>query len=115
MSVVRTAGMTVPLLAALALVAQAAAPPAAPVVPPPPSGTAEPAHRPLTTADVISTSAATDWRPLDPQNTLYLELPTGRVIIELNTDFAPHHAANIEALTREGFYNGTAIVRSQDN
>jgi len=70
------------------------------------------AHRPLTTADVIATSAPADWRPLDPQNTLYLELPTGRVIIELNTEFAPHHAANIEALAREGYYNGTSIVRS---
>jgi cyclophilin family peptidyl-prolyl cis-trans isomerase len=73
------------------------------------------AHRPTTTADVISSSTAGDWRPLDPQNTLYMELPAGRVIIELNTEFAPHHAANIIALARAGYYNGTAIVRSQDN
>jgi peptidylprolyl isomerase len=73
------------------------------------------ARRPTTTADVISSSTAGDWRPLDPQNTLYMELPAGRVIIELNTEFAPHHAANIIALAREGYYNGTAIVRSQDN
>jgi peptidylprolyl isomerase len=52
---------------------------------------------------------------LDPQNTLYMDLPAGRVIIELNTEFAPHHATNIIALAREGYYNGTAIVRSQDN
>lgn len=76
---------------------------------------AESAHRPTTTADVISASTAADWRPLDPQNTLYMDLPAGRVIIEINTVFAPHHAANIIALAREGYYNGTAIVRSQDN
>ncbi len=76
---------------------------------------AEAAHRPMTTADVISSSTAADWRPLDPQNTLYMDLPAGRVIIELNAEFAPHHAANIIALAREGYYNGTAIVRSQDN
>jgi peptidylprolyl isomerase len=76
---------------------------------------AETAHRPMTTADVISSSTAADWRPLDPQNTLYMDLPAGRVIIELNAEFAPHHAANIIALAREGYYNGTAIVRSQDN
>jgi peptidylprolyl isomerase len=75
----------------------------------------ETAHRPTTTADVISSSTAADWRPLDPQNTLYMDLPAGRVIIELNTEFAPHHASNIIALAREGYYNGTAIVRSQDN
>jgi len=86
---------------------------AAQAVPAPPA--TEPAHRPLTTADVISSSSAADWRALDPQNTLYMELPTGRVIIELNAEFAPHHAANIIALAREGYYNGTAVVRSQDN
>jgi peptidylprolyl isomerase len=95
-----------PVLAALTLVAQAA------TVPPPP---AESAHRPLTSADVLATSNAADWRPLDPQNTLYLELPAGRVIIELAPTFAPHHAANIQALAREGYYDGVAIVRSQDN
>ena len=118
----RTAN-TLPLLTALALVTQGAAQSAlaatvlagAAKVPSPPSAADEAAHRALTTADVIATSTATDWRPLDPQNTLYVELPTGRVIIELATEFAPHHAANIEALAREGYYNGTAIVRSQDN
>jgi len=75
----------------------------------------EPAHRASTTADVLANSTATDWRPLDPQNTLYLELPTGRVIIELATRFAPRHITNVEALTREGYYDGTAVVRSQDN
>jgi peptidylprolyl isomerase len=81
-----------------------------------PAATGEPsARRPTTTADVISSSSAGDWRTLDPQNTLYMELPAGRVVIELNTEFAPHHTANIIALTREGYYNGTAIVRSQDN
>jgi peptidylprolyl isomerase len=81
----------------------------------PTAAAAETAHRPTTTADVISSSTASDWRPLDPQNTLYMDLPAGRVIIELNTEFAPHHATNIIALAREGYYNGTAIVRSQDN
>jgi peptidylprolyl isomerase len=64
---------------------------------------------------VLATSTAADWRPLDPQNTLYVELPAGRVIIELAPQFAPHHVANIQALAREGYYDGVAIVRSQDN
>jgi peptidylprolyl isomerase len=95
------------VLAAVTLVAQAAN------VPPPPP--AESAHRPLASADVLATSTAADWRPLDPQNTLYLELPAGRVIIELAPQFAPRHAANIQALAREGYYDGIAVVRSQDN
>lgn len=68
-----------------------------------------------TVADVIKSSKASDWRPLDPENTLYMELPGGRVIIELAPDFAPNHAANIKALVRENYFDGLAVIRSQDN
>ena len=84
-------------------------------VPPAPAPPADTGHRAPTTADVIASSTPADWRPLDPQNTLYLELPTGRVIIELAPQFAPHHASNVLALAHEGYYDGIAVVRSQDN
>jgi peptidylprolyl isomerase len=71
--------------------------------------------KPRTMADVIAASKSADWRSLDPQNTLYLELPTGRVVIELNPTFAPKHVANIKALVHEHYFDGTAIVRAQDN
>jgi len=73
------------------------------------------ARKALTSADVLATSTASDWRSLDPQNTLYVDLPAGRVVIELAPVFAPRHVANIEALAREGYYDGLAFVRSQDN
>src|SRR5437764_8223388 len=38
--------------------------------------------------DVLKRSKPGDWRPLDPDNTLYLELPAGRVVIEMAPDFA---------------------------
>ena len=66
-------------------------------------------------ADIIKASSAADWRSLVPENTLYLELEKGRVVIELAPDFAPKHAVNIRALVREGYFDGLAIVRSQDN
>ena len=68
-----------------------------------------------TTAEVLAGSKPGDWRPLDPENTLYLELAAGRVVIELAPDFAPHNVANVEALAREHYYDGLAIVRCQDN
>jgi peptidylprolyl isomerase len=71
--------------------------------------------QPRTSAEVIAQSTPADWRPLDPQRTLYLELSTGRVIIELAPDFAPHHVANILALVREGYFDGLAFMRVQDN
>jgi len=74
-----------------------------------------PAKKPLTVAEILAASAHTDWQTLDPQNTLYLELASGRVIIQLAPQFAPHHVANVEALAREGYFDGLWIIRAQDN
>jgi peptidylprolyl isomerase len=71
--------------------------------------------KPLIMNDMLATSSPQDWRPLDPENTLYLELPTGRVVIELAPAFAPNHVANVKALAREHYFDGLAIMRSQDN
>lgn len=67
-----------------------------------------------TLAEVIKASAPADWRPLDPDNTLLMDLPSGRVVIELAPAFAPNTAANIRALVRERYFDGLAIIRSQD-
>jgi peptidylprolyl isomerase len=66
-------------------------------------------------ADVLAASKPSDWRPLDPQNTMYMDLPTGRVVIELAPQFAPNHIANIRTLARGKYFDGLAIVRSQEN
>jgi peptidylprolyl isomerase len=66
-------------------------------------------------AELLGLSVPSDWRPLDPLNTLYLELPQGRVIIELAPQFAPHHVQNIRTLVAEKYFDGLAIVRAQDN
>ena len=68
-----------------------------------------------TAADVIASSAPEEWRALDPENTVYLELPGGRVVMELAPDFAPRHVENIKRLVRGGRFNGGMITRSQDN
>lgn len=68
-----------------------------------------------TMADVLAQSRASDWRALDPDNTLYLDLGNGRVIIELAPQFAPAHAGNIRTLARQRYWDGLAIVRVQDN
>jgi peptidylprolyl isomerase len=73
------------------------------------------AKKPLSTADVLAASSAADWRALDLQNTLYLELPGGRVVIELMPQFAPNHVANILTLVRGKYFDGLAVMRSQDN
>src|SRR5256885_1225054 len=72
-------------------------------------------NKTLTMSNLLARSKPTDWRPLDPENTLYVELAAGRVVIELAPAFAPNHVANVKALAREHYYDGLAIVRCQDN
>ncbi|NVD69399.1 peptidylprolyl isomerase [Duganella sp. BJB1802] len=66
-------------------------------------------------ADLVKQSKPSDWRPLDPNNTLYMELPTGRVVIELAPEFAPQNIANIKTMVKEQYFDGLAMLRSQDN
>jgi peptidylprolyl isomerase len=66
-------------------------------------------------SEVLAASSPADWRPLDPENTLYVELPAGRVVIELAPAFAPRHVDNIKTLARAGYFNGLAVIREQDN
>ena len=73
------------------------------------------AAAPLSMGDIIKASAPSDWRALDPQNTLYVELPAGRVVIELAPQFAPLHVANIKTLSRAHYFDGLAVIRVQDN
>src|SRR5579859_7771914 len=75
---------------------------------------AEATAKAQTTAEVLAASTSSDWRVLDPQQTLYLELPAGRVIIELAPAFAPHTSENVVALAREHYFDGLAIMRAQD-
>ena len=69
----------------------------------------------VTMAEVLAAATPSDWRTLNPDNTVYMELGRGRVIIELAPDFAPEHVANVKALIAQGYFDGLAILRSQDN
>ncbi len=50
----------------------------------------------------------------DLENTLYLELKSGRVVIDLRPDLAPNHVERIKELVRKGFYDGTPFHRVID-
>ena len=66
-------------------------------------------------ADIIAQSQSSDWRALDPRDTLYLDLPAGRVVIELAPQFAPQAVANVKLFAQEHYYDGLWIERVQDN
>ena len=51
----------------------------------------------------------------DLENTLYMDLDYGRVVIGLRPDLAPSHVARIKELTRSGFYDGVVFHRVIDD
>jgi peptidylprolyl isomerase len=66
-------------------------------------------------AEILSAAPDSDWRPIDPNRLLVLDLVNGPVMIELAPDFAPRHVANITTLVRAGYFDASAIVRVHDN
>ena len=48
---------------------------------------------------------------MDKENTLYIDLKDGRVVIEMRPDLAPQHVAQIKKLAREGKYDGVVFHR----
>ena len=47
----------------------------------------------------------------DAENTLYMDVPFGRVVIAMRPDLAPNTCAQIKALVRRGFYDGVVFHR----
>lgn len=70
---------------------------------------------PTTMRELIATTKPSDWVKVDPQHTLYMELASGRVVIQLAPEFAPRHVTNIEKLVKAHWYDGLAVERVQDN
>ena len=65
-------------------------------------------------ATVFAAFSAPHGEARDAENTLYLDLKDGRVVIELKPDLAPQHVERIKTLTREGFYDGIVFHRVID-
>jgi peptidylprolyl isomerase len=50
----------------------------------------------------------------DLEDTIYLDVPAGRVVIEMRPDLAPEHCTHIKGLVRSGFYDGIVFHRVID-
>jgi len=64
----------------------------------------------LTTGTIMSDTADAQ-AAIDPENTIYMDIKQGRVVIQLFPDLAPAHVERIKLLAREGFYDGTPFHR----
>jgi peptidylprolyl isomerase len=63
------------------------------------------------TAALLGVFLSMSAQARDLENTLYLDLKDGRVVIELRPDLAPKHVARIKELARQGFYDGLKFHR----
>lgn len=54
----------------------------------------------------LSLGPAASQQAPDPNNTLVIELKTGRVLIALRPDLAPNHVKRVKFLAKKGFYDG---------
>ena len=94
------------LIAALALTSTALALPAIATQQSKPTPTAK---------ELLAKSTPAEWRTPDPRNLIFLQLPTGRVVIEMAPDFPPLHTGNIRTLVREHYLAQLAILPSLDH
>jgi peptidylprolyl isomerase len=60
---------------------------------------------------IVTTGSIARAQKTDPENTIYLDLKQGRVVIELFPDLAHEHVARIKLLARRGFYDNTPFHR----
>ena len=68
----------------------------------------------LTFGVAQAAEAPQDWRPVDPQNLVLLDVTYGRVALELAPQFAPKAVARFKALIRAHFYDGKSFYRVID-
>jgi len=68
----------------------------------------------LTFPAVASAKDNLIWNPIDPDNTVYLQLEEGTVVIELNPAFAPKTVNQFKGLLEEQFYRGLTFYRVID-
>ena len=71
-------------------------------------------RRLLVTLAMVAWSLTAAAQDTNLEDTIYLDLKDGRVVIRLRPDLAPNHVARIKELTREGFYDGIVFHRVID-
>lgn len=69
-----------------------------------------------TSKQVLAESTASEWRNLDPAQTLVMQLAgKHQVVIELAPGWAPEHVANIKTMVAAQYFDHTSVYRVQDN
>jgi len=62
-------------------------------------------------SEIIASSTSDDWIQLDPENTLYIDVPDGRIVIALSSALAQNHVKQIKTLAHENYFDGLTFYR----
>ncbi len=65
-------------------------------------------------ADILAETTNDDWRRIDPEQLLVIELDRGEIVIALSPKLAADHVAQIKTLARSGYYDGLSFYRVID-
>lgn len=79
---------------------------------------AEPSAKPAnkrSTSEIIEQSKPSEWRQLQPSNTMYMQFENGEVVFELSPTFTPEHYANLRVLVANKYFDNLSIIRVHDN
>lgn len=68
----------------------------------------------LVAATMTTNAAEREWRKLDPNNALLLNMKHGQVVVELAPQFSPKHVAHVKKLAKDGFFDGNKFYRVVD-
>ena len=77
---------------------------------------AAPPKKLLTPNDIVAQSPASSWKTIPAEDLMVMDLANGgRIVVQLAPEFAPVHVANIRALARGNYWQGSTIYRVQEN
>jgi peptidylprolyl isomerase len=77
---------------------------------------AAPPKKLLTPNDIVAQSPASAWKTIPAEDLMVMDLANGgRIVVQLAPEFAPVHVANIRALARGNYWQGSTIYRVQEN
>lgn len=78
------------------------------------SALADPLEGKKSSAEILADAPDEDWRTLDQENLLYIEVETGVAIVALSETLAKRHVAQVKTLARQKFYDGLSFYRVID-
>lgn len=72
--------------------------------------------KPVTPSSVLEAAPATAWKDIAAEDLMVMTLADGsKVVVQLASTFSPQRVANVRAFARARWWDGSAIIRSQDN